>query len=86
MTALLVLLTIADVALAVLLIAVSGFVLEGVNNTGPMMPEAVFFVALVVVCLVAPIAAWALRRKLDPMIVLVIAAAPLAVAAVAFAI
>ena len=28
--------------MGLLLISVSGFILQGVNNTGPMMPEAVF--------------------------------------------
>ena len=34
--------------LAALLIGVSGFVLEGVNNTGPAMPAAVFLIAFIV--------------------------------------
>jgi hypothetical protein len=71
-------------ALAALLIAVSGFVLEGVNNTGPMMPEAIFFVALIIICLAAPALAWGLRHRLEPPLVLAIAAAPIAISAVAF--
>ena len=31
-----------DFGMGLLLISVSGFILQGVNNTGPMMPEAVF--------------------------------------------
>ena len=86
MTVLLVILTVANLALAALLVAVSGFILQGVNNTGPMMPEAVFFVGFIVACLVAPAVAWAMRRRLAEGPVLAIAAAPLVVATLVLAI
>jgi len=59
MLAVLVLATVVDLAL----VAVSGVVLQGVNNTGPMMPEAALFVAFVALCVVAPVAAWILRAR-----------------------
>ena len=37
--------TVLDVGMGLLLIGVTGFILQGVNNTGPMMPEAVLFCA-----------------------------------------
>jgi hypothetical protein len=86
MTLALVVLTVANLALATLLVFVSGFVLQGVNNTGPMMPEAIFFVGFIVMCLAAPAIAWALRRRLQPGPVLAIAAAPLALATAVLAI
>ncbi len=55
--------SLVDFALAALLIAVSGFVLEGVNNTGPMMPEAVLLTVFVAFCIVAPVAAWMMRGR-----------------------
>ena len=45
------------------MVGVSGFILEGVNNTGPLMPEAVLLVAFVVFCLAAPALAWIGRRR-----------------------
>jgi hypothetical protein len=47
MRALIVIAAVADLALGALLVAVSGFVLQGVNNTGPMMPEAIFYVLMI---------------------------------------
>lgn len=86
MRAVLVLATIADLGLAALLVAVSGFVLQGVNNTGPLMPEAAFYVASVALCVLAPAAAWILRaRGARPAFVLWTAVAPLVVAAVVMA-
>ena len=76
----LLLVTLADLALAILLLAVSGFVLEGVNNTGPMMPEAIAFGAMLLACLACPAIAWMLRARLDPAAAIAIAAAPLAIA------
>ena len=78
----LLLITLADAALALLLLAVSGYVLEGVNNTGPMMPEALLFAAMLLACIACPALAWALRARLDPGMGIAIAAAPLAVAAI----
>lgn len=82
MLAVLVLATLADLALAALLVAVSGFVLQGVYGTGPEMPTAAFFMAYVGLCVVAPLAAWLLRaRGARPALVLWTAGAPLVVAA-----
>ena len=62
--------------------AVSGFILEGVNNTGPQMPMAAVLVAYVVFAVAAPIAAWRMRaRAVRPGIVLALAYAPAAIAA-----
>jgi hypothetical protein len=79
----LILLTLADLALLGLLVAVSGFVLEGVNNTGPMMPQAVGYVAFMVACIVAPAVAWWSRTRWQPATTLLVAASPLLVAAMA---
>lgn len=76
----LILLTIADLALALLLIAVSGFVLEGVNNTGPQMPDALIFGLLLAGAIAAPALAWFLRHRFDPPAILALAAAPLVIA------
>ncbi len=76
----LILLTIADLALALLLIAVSGFVLEGVNNTGPQMLDALYFGAMLLGTIAAPLLAWFLRHRFDPPTTLALAAAPLIVA------
>lgn len=83
MRALLILITLADLGLAALLIAVSGFILQGVNNTGPMMPEAIFYVLLILLCFVAPTIAWMKRDGIAPVIVVGIAAAPLGFAVLA---
>ena len=80
MVAALILATVADLALALLLIAVSGFVLEGVNNEGAMMPEAILFALLIGFSVAAPGIGWALRRT-SPTISLVVAYGPLAIAA-----
>jgi hypothetical protein len=77
----LVIATLLDLGLGLLLIAVSGFILEGVNNTGPMMPEAVFLIGMIVLCVGAPVAAWSLRRRLSAPAVLALAYAPLLIAA-----
>ncbi len=70
--------TIIDLAIAGVMVGVSGFVLEGVNNTGPQMPAAVFFVAFILFCIIAPIAAWVLRaRAFRPATTLGVAFAPI---------
>jgi len=82
MRILLVLATIIDLGIGVLFIAVSGFVLQGVNNTGPeSMPTAVGFVAFVILCFAAPVAAWALRGRLPAAAVQAIVWSPVAVVA-----
>jgi hypothetical protein len=54
----------ADAALGVLLIAVSGFVLQGVNNTGPTdIASAVFLLLAIAVCFAAPLFAAVLYRR-----------------------
>ncbi len=63
MVAVLAIATLIDWALAALLVGVSGFVLEGVNNTGPEMPAAALLVAFIVFALAAPLAAWVMRRR-----------------------
>jgi hypothetical protein len=86
MIAALVIATLADLGLAVLLVAVSGFVLQGVNNTGPVMPDAALYVAYVGLCVLAPLAAWILRaRGARPAFVLWTASAPLLLAALVLA-
>jgi hypothetical protein len=73
--------SIIDFALAALLIAVSGFVLEGVNNTGPQMPEAVLLAVFVAFCILAPVAAWLMRgRGHKAGVVLAVMGAPPAIA------
>lgn len=86
MGAVLAVLIVADIALAVLLVAVSGFILQGVNNTGPMMPESIFYVALILACVVAPVIAVAMHRKRDPAKAIIIALLPLVAAGLAMAI
>lgn len=81
MTLWLAILTLADLALAALLVGVSGFILQGVNNTGPLMPDAIFFVLLIFACLGAPAIAWAVQRRIWPSATLAIAALPLLLAA-----
>jgi hypothetical protein len=83
MAALLVLATVIDLALAALLISVSGFVLEGVNNTGPTMPDAAFLVAFIIFSVAAPLAAWARKSRARPATTLITAWAPPAIAAIA---
>jgi hypothetical protein len=60
--AILVVATLVDLGIAVLFVAVSGFILEGVNNTGPR-PGATLFVLFVLFCIAAPIAAWVVRGR-----------------------
>jgi len=86
MIAALVIATLADLGLAVLLVAVSGFMLQGLHNSGPVMPDAALFVAYVALCFVAPVAAWILRaRSVSPGLVLSTAYAPLLLAALVLA-
>jgi hypothetical protein len=77
----LVIATLLDLGLGLLLVAVSGFILEGVNNTGAMMPDAVFLVLMIALCIAAPLAAWLLRKRLAASAVLLLAYAPLMIAA-----
>lgn len=76
MVAALVIATVLDLGLALLLIGVSGFVLQGVNNTGPMMPEAILFILMIVISIASPLAAWAFRRDLGSATLLALAYAP----------
>ncbi|MDX2308227.1 MAG: hypothetical protein NW216_08315 [Hyphomicrobium sp.] len=76
MTGILVILTLIDIALAIFLVWVSGFILQGVNNTGPIMPEAIYFVGLLVSCVALPALAWLLRTRLEAGMTLLIAALP----------
>ena len=83
MVAILAIATLIDLALAALLIGVSGFILEGVNNTGPQMPEAALLVAFVVACIAAPVVAWIGRsRGWKPGLLLALVLAPPAIAVV----
>lgn len=82
MVALLAIATIADLAIAGLLVAVSGFILQGVNNTGPMS-GAGWYVAFIIFCIVAPAAAWILRKRTPPAVPITLALAPIAIAVVA---
>ena len=81
MNIMMILAIIADLLLALLLVAVSGFILQGVNNTGAMMPEAALYVGFILLCIVASALA-AILRKRQPLAT-IIAAIPLAVAALA---
>jgi hypothetical protein len=77
MFVLLILFTLADVALGVLLIAVSGYMLQGVNNTAPA-PGATLYVLFILICFAAPALAWALQGRIGPGWALAIAALPVA--------
>ena len=68
--------TVLDLGLGVLLSSVSGFVLQGVNNNGPVMPDAILFLLMIALCFVAPIAAWSLRGRIGSASVLAIAFSP----------
>ncbi len=82
MVAVLAIATLIDVALAALLVGVSGFILEGVNNTGPEMPAAALLVGFIILCVAAPIAAWWGRsRNWRPAPLIGLAYAPPAIAA-----
>ena len=80
MRALRILFVVADLALAALLVAVSGFMLQGVNNTGPA-PYAALYVAMIVWCVAAPLIGWMMRGR--PAAALVVTASPLVIALVA---
>lgn len=80
MRALLIVAGLADLALGVLLVAVSGFILQGVNNTGPMMPEAIFYVIVMGWCFIAPLAPWLLHIRLQAPARLAIILSPLVIA------
>ena len=82
MIAILAVATVIDLGLAALFIAVSGFILEGVNNTGPL-PGAGWYVAFIVLCVAAPAAAWIVRRRTHPAVPIICVLAPIAVAIVA---
>jgi putative membrane protein (TIGR04086 family) len=66
LVAILAIATLIDWALAALLVGVSGFILEGVNNTGPDMPAATLLIGFVVLCVAAPITAWLGRKRRWP--------------------
>ena len=76
MRILLVLATIADAIMALALLLVSPFVIKGVNNAGPQMPDALWFGLIVLATIACPIAAWIGRARLGPGWSLAIAAAP----------
>jgi hypothetical protein len=80
MRILLIVATIADLALGVLLVAVSGFILQGVNNTGPM-DGAIWFVLMLLLCFAAPVLGWVLRKRMPPPAVLAIAFSPIIIGA-----
>jgi hypothetical protein len=80
MKAMTILCIIADAALAVLLIAVSGFMLQGVNNTGPA-PFAALYVGMILWCIAAPIIGWIVRGRQPA--ALLISASPLIIALIA---
>lgn len=63
MRALFILAVVVDIGLAVLLIAGSGFVLQGVNNTATFDSSAAFILAAIAVCLLAPVVAIVLHRQ-----------------------
>jgi hypothetical protein len=75
MTIALVIAAIADFALGILLVAVSGVVLFGVNNTGPESGAA-FVVFMILLCFAAPVAAFWLRRRWPPALTLALAYSP----------
>ncbi len=82
MVAALAIATLIDLALAALLVGVSGFILEGVNNTGPEMPTAALLVGFIVFAVAAPLVAWAMRaRAVRSGPVLALAYAPIVIAA-----
>ena len=68
--------TVLDFGLRLLLASVSGFVLQGVNNTGPVMPDAILFILMIALCFGAPIAAWSLRGRIGSASVLAVAFSP----------
>jgi hypothetical protein len=69
----------ADIALCVLLAALSGFILHGVNNTGPIMPDAIFYLALLLWCFVAPLLAIILRNRIGGAARIALCSSPLAI-------
>lgn len=77
----LVILNLLNLGLGILLISVSGFILQGVNNTGPMLPEAMLYVAMIVVCFAVPLIVWAAHNVLPKSVSFAIAALPLAISA-----
>ena len=86
MKAVLILIAVADLLLGVLLFAVSGFILQGVNNTGPMMPEAIFYGLAIGWCFLAPLVPWTFGASLKPAAAIIIAASPVAISLLAVAI
>ncbi|MGB4949584.1 MAG: hypothetical protein WBO55_02975 [Rhizobiaceae bacterium] len=73
----LIIVTVIDFAIATLLVAVSGFVLEGVNGRGDHVGDILAFIAMIVICIAAPIAAWVLSSKLRPACTIILAASPI---------
>ena len=76
MRILMVLATIADMVMALALLLVSPFVIKGVNNAGPQMPDALYFFLILFATLAAPLVAWIWRARLGPALSLAVAAAP----------
>lgn len=78
----LIIVTILDLALGALLVAVSGFILQGVNNTGPI-DGAAYFVLMMILCPAAALASWVLRRRIGEGWAVGLALVPLVLGAVA---
>jgi len=62
MFALLILLTLVDLGLGMLLVMLSGVMLFGLNNEGPM-PGAALWLGAMVLCFLLPLVAWLLRER-----------------------
>lgn len=74
-----ILLGLVDPGLGVLLVLLSGMILQGVNHTGPM-DGAWLMVPAMVLCLAAPPAAWLFWQRLGPPGALLLVATPLVLA------
>lgn len=85
MRLLLILATLADIVMALALLLVSPFVIKGVNNSGPQMPDALYFFLILLAAIAAPVVAWIwLERRHPGQAVLLAAAPPLLSVAVIF--
>ena len=80
MRVLIVLAAVADLAMGALFVAVSGFVLQGVNNTGTDVVTATLYVGFILACFACALTAL-LAKTLSPGVRLAIACAPLAIGA-----
>lgn len=76
MRILLVLATIADAIMALALLLVSPFVIKGVNNAGPQMPDALYFFLILLAAIAAPVIAWIWIERRRPGLAALLAAAP----------